>query len=383
MTQDAALEALLAPIPGDQPGGEDLSYGSEFDAIRDARRADDPNLAQGEWETEVKTANWPKVRELCESLLKNRSKDLQLACWYTEAMAQINGFCGLHWGLRVLNSMVTDFWEFCHPALEAGDLDERAGKIEWLSVQLPLVVRSIPMTSRESGGYSWLRWEESREVANLGLKDGDGMAKAIAEGRLSGEAFDKAVAASGRAYYEKLNAEIADAVASLAELESGVDRAFGHDAPGLKDLRDSLRACADLSERLLKSLGGGVSVPTDAMTAVDEVASSAEVGNLPASSTEGGYGGEPPAFLMPPEASPSQTSRVSAGPVQSRAEAIRQLRLVAEFFRRTEPHSPVAPLVERAAKWAEMPLEQWLAHVIKDDSTLGRLRDLLDFAETE
>lgn len=381
MTQDTALEALLAPIPGDQPGGEDLSYGSEFDAIRDARRADDPNLAQGEWETEVKTANWPKVRELCESLLKNRSKDLQLACWYTEAMAQINGFRGLHWGLRVLNSMVTDFWEVCHPALEAGDLDERAGKIEWLSVQLPLVVRSIPMTSRESGGYSWLRWEESREVANLGLKDGDAMAKAIAEGRLSGEAFDKAVVASGRAYYEKLNAEIADAVASLAELESGVDRAFGHDAPGLKDLRDSLRVCADLAQRLLKSLGGGLSVVTD--TAVDDVVPSGADGNPAASADEEAYGGESPVFVMQSETTPSPTSRVAGGPVPNRAEAIRQLRLVAEFFRRTEPHSPVAPLVERAAKWAEMPLEQWLAHVIKDDSTLGRLRDLLDFSETE
>lgn len=381
MTQDAALEALLAPIPGDQPGGEDLSYGSEFDAIRDARRADDPNLAQGEWETDVKTANWPKVRELCESLLKNRSKDLQLACWYTEAMAQINGFRGLHWGLRVLNSMVTDFWEFCHPALEADDLDERAGKIEWLSVQLPLVVRSIPMTSRESGGYSWLRWEESREVANLGLKDGDAMAKAIAEGRLSGDAFDKAVAASGRPYYEKLNTEIADAVASLAELESGVDRAFGHDAPGLKDLRDSLRACADLAERLLKSLGGGSSAAPDVV--MDQAAPPSEDGCPASSFNEDSYGGEPPACVMQAETNSSLPSRASAGPVQSRAEAIRQLRLVADFFRRTEPHSPVAPLVERAAKWAEMPLEQWLAHVIKDDSTLGRLRDLLDLPETE
>ena len=381
MTQDATLEALLAPIPGDQPGGEDLSYGSEFDAIRDARRADDPNLAQGEWETEVKTANWPKVRELCESLLKNRSKDLQLACWYAEAMAQTNGFRGLHWGLQVLNSLVSDFWEFCYPALEPDDLDERAGKIEWLSAQLPLVVRGIPMTSRESGGYSWLRWEESRAVANLGLKDPDAMAKAIAEGKLSGEAFDKAVAASGRAFYEKLNAEIAEAVVSLSELESGVDRAFGHDAPGLKDLRDALRACADLAERLLKSLGGEVA---PVVAAEGEAVMVGEEASGPSANEDFcSIAGEPTVVSMPGEPSAVALPRAAAGPVQSRVEAIRQLRLVAEYFRRSEPHSPVAPLVERAAKWAEMPLEQWLAHVIKDDSTLGQLRELLDLRQAE
>lgn len=366
MALDPALEALLEPIPGDQPGGEDLSYGIEFDAIRDARRSDDPNLAQGEWETEVKSANWPKVRELCESLLTRRSKDLQLACWYAEAMAQIDGFRGLHWGLHVLKGLVTDFWEFCYPALDPEDLDERAGKIEWLSAQLPLVVRGIPMTSRESGGYSWLRWEESRTVANLGLKDGDAMAKAIAEGKLSGDAFDKAVAASGLKFYERLNTDVAAALATLEALEAAVDRAFGHDAPSLKDLRDAVRGCADLAGRLLKSLGGGQTAAADAA--------------VPQPASQAAEPGTPPAFLLQQgdAAFAAAAPRTPAGPVQTRADAVRQLRLVAEYFHRNEPHSPVAPLVERAAKWAEMPLDQWLAHVIKDESTLGQLRELLD-----
>ncbi|MGT2434431.1 hypothetical protein ACU4HD_47795 [Cupriavidus basilensis] len=36
-----------------------------------------------------------------------------------------------------------------------------------------------------------------------------------------------------------------------------------------------------------------------------------------------------------------------------------QLRDVAEFFRQTEPHSPVAYLAARAAKWGDMPLHAW------------------------
>ena len=38
-------------------------------------------------------------------------------------------------------------------------------------------------------------------------------------------------------------------------------------------------------------------------------------------------------------------------------------------------------LAERAASWAEMPLEKWLESVIKNDATLRQLRELLDIRE--
>jgi type VI secretion system protein ImpA len=60
-----------------------------------------------------------------------------------------------------------------------------------------------------------------------------------------------------------------------------------------------------------------------------------------------------------------------------RETAIQQLREVALLFRRIEPHSPVAPLVEQAIRWANQPLEQWLAEVIPDADVLSRLRERL------
>lgn len=63
--------------------------------VRESRRQDDPRLTQGEWETELKTAQWPEVRRLCENILQNRSKDLQIAGWYMEALTMLHGFQGL------------------------------------------------------------------------------------------------------------------------------------------------------------------------------------------------------------------------------------------------------------------------------------------------
>jgi type VI secretion system protein ImpA len=56
---------------------------------------------------------------------------------------------------------------------------------------------------------------------------------------------------------------------------------------------------------------------------------------------------------------------------------LQQLRLVADFFRRTEPHSPVAYLADRAASWGEMPLHVWLRSVIRDPAILAGMDELL------
>jgi type VI secretion system protein ImpA len=67
----------------------------------------------------------------------------------------------------------------------------------------------------------------------------------------------------------------------------------------------------------------------------------------------------------------------TGGPLKGRAEALRQLAEVAQYFQRTEPHSPVAYLVQRAIKWGQMPLEVWLEEVIKDGATLGYVKETL------
>ena len=68
----------------------------------------------------------------------------------------------------------------------------------------------------------------------------------------------------------------------------------------------------------------------------------------------------------------------SANRIDSREKALDCLREVAQFFRQTEPHSPVAYLAEKAARWGEMPLHEWLHRVLGDGDALTRLRDVLD-----
>jgi type VI secretion system protein ImpA len=62
---------------------------------------------------------------------------------------------------------------------------------------------------------------------------------------------------------------------------------------------------------------------------------------------------------------------------ESRADALRRLASIAKFFQTTEPHSPVAYLVQRAVRWGEMPLENWLEEVVTDWNVLSAVRETL------
>ena len=378
---------LLEPISGDNPGGTDVSFSEAYDEIREARRQDDPSLAQGEWETSLKVAQWPRVKALSEAILSEQSKDIQVAAWYTEAMTRLSGFAGLAAGLQVLDSIVNDFWEFAYPAYDPDDLEERAGKIEWLNKQMPLVIREIPLTPSASGGYSWLKWEESRAVENHGLKDAEARERAVAGGKLAGDVFDRAVQSSGRAYYEALHGDIRRAAEIGAALEQHVDQRFGSDAPSLKDVRQAIAACDELVARLLMQLGGKRVAAAPGTNGGD---TSAEV--VPEQTAEPAGEAEYDSLdsgtydSAAEEGMPTATTRrvvipQPIGAIAQRSDAIDTLRKVAKYFRQNEPHSPVALLAERAATWAEMPLEQWLGAVIKDQSTLEQLRELLDIRE--
>ncbi|HNX30117.1 MAG TPA: type VI secretion system protein TssA [Holophaga sp.] len=344
----AKLATLLAPISLPRPGGTDLGYSPEFDEVRRLREGEDATLAQGEWIRELQSPQWPRVREVCETLLETRTKDLQVACWYLEALSRLEGFPGLSFGLEVLEGLLVRYWEADPPALFPAEPEERIARLEWLNDgrRMTTMIGGIPMTSPETGGLSWLRWEESRLVENLGLRDPKARQEAVSEGKLAGEAWDKAAQASGQGFYLRLLEQVQHAQARLGAFRQRLDQCLAGDAPSLAPMSEALEGCAALASRMSMRVNPGTREKD----------------------------------LRPEAVAPDREADAPPvpGTISSRREAIRRLREVAAYYRDHEPHSPVGPLVERAARWGEMPLGQWLVRVIKDENTLGLLQELLD-----
>lgn len=350
------IEALLVPIVGENPSGADLRYVGPYDAIQEARRADD-TLPQGDWRRETKTADWLAVIQLATDVLATKSKDLQVAGWLVEALVKQQGFPGLRDGLRLLQALQQRFWQSLYPTIEEGDLDSRAGPLYWLNEKLPPSIKAIPITRTMDGvAYSWLLWEESRTVDNLAHQSPEAYQEALAEGKLSGEQFDKAVAGTPGAFYETLYEDLQQSWEAWEQLSKEVDKQFGKEAPSLLNIKKALEDCQVLVQDIVKK-----------KRQLEPHLISAQAAHSAESSLHR-YD------FRPSESFPSES--VPFVP-QDRADALHRLSAVADFFRRTEPHSPVAYLVQRAVQWGGMPLEAWLEEVISDDVVLARIRETL------
>jgi type VI secretion system protein ImpA len=277
------IETLVAPLPGDNPSGENLRYTQVFDDIKEARRADDV-LDMGDWQREVKASDWDAVIRLSQEALANRSKDLQIAVWLTEALAMRSGFAGLEKGLGVINELLERFWETLYPEMDGEDLDYRIAPLEFLNDKLGLAVRQIPLTEPgATPGYSLLNWRESRDVGfEVDTKnkygDLDEAKKArrealLAEGKIPGEEFDSCVARSSGPFYQGLAADISLCRQAFKRLDSQSDEKFGNDAPRLSDCGDALEECARVVARIRgdqEDPGDGVAEPVPLATAAGE-----------------------------------------------------------------------------------------------------------------
>jgi type VI secretion system protein ImpA len=365
------VAALLAPIPGENPAGQSVRYDGTHDAIQEARWADDA-LEQGDWVRQVKVADWPAVIALATETLTAKSKDLQITVWLIEALVKQHGFAGLRDGLQLLRELQERFWPSLYPVVEDEDVEPRVAPLAWLNEKLPPSIREVPLTqSRDGQNYAWWRWEESRAMDNLGRRAQEALAAAVADGKITGEQFDKAVEATSPTFYQALFADLNQTWEEYEQLDRVVEEKFGREAPSLLDLKQAIESCRLLIGEIAQKKGVLEPDPTPrepepAPTAV------AERDPEPALSLQ----------LHSRPAIPVHQGAVPLEP-QNRADALRRLAAVADYFHRTEPHSPVAYLVQRAVRWGEMPLEEWLRDVITNEDVLARVHETLGLKNSD
>ena len=358
------LESLLQPISGESPSGESLRYAGLYDEIAEARRADD-GLNQGEWQTEQKVADYRRVIDLATPALGSETKDLQIAVWLTEALMKQHGFVVLRDGLQFLGGLHDTFWETMHPEMEDGDQEGRANAISWLDTTGALGVKEAKITG--AAGYSFIDFEDSKTFdipENLDTLSTEDQVKynqlrdqAEREQRVTADLWRKEKAATRRAFCEQTNFTIEECWAAFNDLNRLIEEKYDRNqAPGLSNLRKSLDAVHEQVKKLLEEKRLEEPDETD----VAEEGGEAGADGTAAVAAGGGV------------ATP-------AGAIQNRKDALRRLADIADFFQKTEPHSPVAYLVQRAVKWGHMPLESWLQDVIKDETILYQLRQTLGF----
>jgi type VI secretion system protein ImpA len=352
----ADFETLLAVIRDDSPTGVDLRNAAgdvTFDRIKALRTT---VTAEADPEGKGREADWKGVARECTAALAEKTKDLELATSLTDAWARLEGFSGLRDGIRLTSALADRFWDRVHPGFtgEGVDLDDRAMPLNRLGNAIASASACAMFSAPDPREPTRARVFCWADHANSALVDerSTGANQAGAEGLLklgfiTGEEWQSRIKAADPAQLKSLLASIEECQGALGELRLIAEKRFGEEsAPNLIPLADLL---ADIHAHVSKQLP--------------------EVAAEPAAVDAGAAVAADPAL--------AQAATRPGGPPVNREDALRRLDQVGEYFRTNEPHSPVALLIARAARWGRMPLEEVLKEVISDQGALAKIWDTL------
>ena len=366
---------LLKPIPGPDPTGVSLRHERIYQKIAEARREEDPNLSQGEWQRAIKKADWHAVEDLCRDVLAHQSKDIQIAAWLTEAWLHLEGLDGLTRGITLLECLCQDYWTNIHPRVEDGDIEYRVGPFQWLNENLGLAI-SLNLNITEStsdlaeGGLTLAKWEDVLRMENLIRKDTNLEKTLGASGKPDRSIFMTAVSLTPPVFFKSLFNQLEICKQAVEKLEATLVQKLLQDSPGLTRIRSVLETIARLAREFG---GGGAPAPTETRegalpvkTRVSQHASSTDIGANPMDQRQ----------TMETDAVNVDELTVLPS-IRSREEAYRRLTEVADYLLRTEPHSPSPYLIMRAVNWGKMPLNELLQELAAGEGDLARIYTLL------
>ncbi len=353
-----SLDDLLAPLEGDNPCGEDLRYEGLYDSIRDLRVEDDADSPRGVWETDVRQADWAAIRRLAETALGERTKDLQVAAWLTEAMGHLRGLVGLAEGLELMARLSALYWPDLYPLLDADDeeMDGRLAPIEWLAKTLRIALTTLPLTEPsgpDGARFTWQNWLQAQRLEAVAATDIKKFEAAVKKGEVPLSRITSAITATPVDNYKQWRAGLLQVRGALESLKGVLDDEAGGYAPSFRDTIDLLREMTAMVERVLADRGMGGDHAANASGGGGR-AEAGEGDEQDPTGVETGSGGA--------------NSPLLGRPIASRQEAYDLLTLVANYLGAIEPHSPTPYLVKRAVRWGNMPLNELLAELMEDSS---------------
>jgi type VI secretion system protein ImpA len=335
------LEALLAPIPGANPAGVNLIRSADHDEIKALL----PKPDRDALEPGGQAGQWPKIVQATTKKLREKSKDLYIASWLTEALVQLHGFAGLKDGLKLIHGLLERYWDNVYPLAE--DAEVRAAPLVSLMERNgPLWIGEVPLTR------SPIRDPETDAAIPVTFNLWHSIVVAQMEDKKPLEsAMMSAVGDTPNDIFLRHQADLEECQALTEAINRLLDERLKEHAPGITAIREALKGCGGRIKSVLSARGVGMEDGEDAGGGAE------------------GAGGD------------LASNGAGKGPVRSRQDALARLHEVAEFFRRTEPHSPVPYLILRAINWSRLSFDKLLTELVKDQTALQQIHSTLGISD--
>jgi len=355
-------QAMLAPISNELTTGtdtrEDISPTSLYQQIRDARvlarNNERANLSMGEVHYFSKP-EWGIILDKAPQLLASQSKDLEIAAWYIEALLRYHGFAGLAVGFRLAGELIALYGHALFPLADEDGIATQLAALSGLNgfgAEGTLIgpIKSIAITQGDIPGplATW-QCDQAYEIARI--KDDDRRNARLKQGGVSREEMERVVAESDTRFLQQKLADIDSAIESFAYFQQILDNFASTDLQPTGKIKEALEGC----RQTLVYLAGSRLITVKVEEA--EVTDSSEAA----------------------ESEYDEQTGISLGAnahIKSRAQAIKQLQNIANFFRQTEPHSPISYSIEQVIRWSDLPLVELIKELIPDEPARQKFQHL-------
>ncbi len=344
------MDALLAPFEGDSPTGidlrEDFSPQSAYYRLRDARaeaRAAERAADGNPGEETAMPVQWRAVRDLALTALTTKTKDLEIAAWLTEALVRSDGLRGLAAGAHLISGL-TAFWDdTLYPMPDEDGISTRVAPVGGLNGEggggtlfQPLL--KLPLFPRPAGG-SMALWQYQQSEKLAAESDSERIEQRLAAGILPLEGAEAEARSAGQAHFARMKESALLASEEWRLMGEALDARAGYDSPPTSGVRDVLEQITTLVSRFAPAEEAASDEPEAYAGAVSEDGTVAV-----------GGGG------------------VARAPALNREDMLKELVRIAEYFRKTEPQSPLAYTLDEAVRRGRMTWPELLAEVVQDSS---------------
>ncbi len=361
------LAELLSPIAGDLPTGRDLrldlSSLSSYQTIKMARyaaRDAEKNNLYSESSNDA-DEHWRKILTLAPKVLREESKDLEVATWLTEALVRRHGFAGLRDALQLIDGLISQFWDHLYPMPDEDGIETRVGPFAGLNGTsnegvLIAPIRRIPLTQGYTPGpFAYYQYQQALDIERS--ENDSARASKIENLGFTFTAIEQAVIETDINFFIDSLEDMAVIVDCCRQIEKQLDNLCGtDDAPSTRAIIAIVEECQAAINHIAEKK----------MLAAATAASELEKNAAETSS-------DAPTIK---KAAADNTSNTTANALVSREAAFKQLLEISRFLRKTEPHSPVSYMLEKAVRWGNMSLEDLIDELITDPSSRTRFSDL-------
>ncbi len=356
MNEILNIASLLAPISKKQPTGcnirEDQPANQLYRKIKEARlsaRAIERQQIQGV-EINIK-ADWANVYTLAQDILQNYSKDLEVTAWLIEASLREHGFTGLYTGFSLARQLIERYWDTLYPLPDEDGIQTRVAPFAGLNGEetegtLIAPIALVPLTEEHTVGPFAL-WQYHQALEIIKIPDEEKRKQRITNGAITFDIIKAAASETSPAFMQTLYLQLQTCLEEYKQLNAVLEEKCGHDAPPSSRILKQLNSCLDC----LQVIGKESLQPSLELAMTEQI--------------------EPTVSKM--TVSPNNTP--SDG-VKTREQILQSLLEAADFFRRTEPHSPIPYVLERTVHWAKLPLPQLLKELIEDNAALIKIGNL-------